>query len=109
MNTDGGVMTVEEQAIKAFLEISKQQTEKGLKRYGHLIEVDDPEYDWYEMAMAELVDAMRYLTALKMQRDRFKALLQPLLASDGSEAMQVPDNTNGTNPWAGFWSRHGTE
>jgi len=86
-------MTVEETAFTHFQKIWQQQTEKGIAKYGHLIQLEDPGYDWYDMAMAELVDAIRYLTALKMR----------------SEQVRLSGETPNRRPggWDTFWGERG--
>src|SRR5690554_3554435 len=43
--------------IKSFSEVATTQEEKGIKKYGHELRPLD-NYDWLEMAMEELVDAV---------------------------------------------------
>jgi hypothetical protein len=59
-------MSVEERTLEEFGKACIRQSRKGIKKYGHEIELDSG-YDWYAMFIEEVVDATRYATALQIE------------------------------------------
>ena len=47
-----------------------KQFNKGIEKYGHGVEVDDPQLDWIEEAVEEVMDAQVYLAAKLIQLRR---------------------------------------
>ncbi len=56
-------IAITKRTYKAFV---KKQYNKGLKKYGKTLgECDYFEYNWYEMALEELIDLIQYIDKYK--------------------------------------------
>ncbi|WP_328211821.1 nucleoside triphosphate pyrophosphohydrolase family protein [Cytobacillus firmus] len=54
-------MSYKQEIIRTIEKLIDTQNEKGLKKYGHTLEDCDPgEYNWGQMIIEELIDALQY-------------------------------------------------
>lgn len=54
-------MSYKQEIIRTIEKLIDAQNEKGLKKYGHTLEDCDPgEYNWGQMIIEELIDALQY-------------------------------------------------
>ena len=63
-------------------EVLDQQDKKGMDTYGQtLADCDDNAYDWQNMALQELADAVQYLSKENLKLDREKQELIKIIES----------------------------
>lgn len=62
------------QVIESLREVMIKQDEKGLEKYGKPLNPEDENYDWLEMTIEELADALKYLES-EAQKKKLKTEL----------------------------------
>jgi hypothetical protein len=59
-----------ERCIVRFEDVAISQETKGIAKYGQPLDPMDNRWDWAEMAMEELVDAVKYVECERVKRNR---------------------------------------
>lgn len=68
-------------SLNKFTEVLHKQNEKGLKKYGQPLDPLDKRYDFLEMLLEELVDAVQYARSEQIKRknaaDEIRRVIEP--------------------------------
>lgn len=68
-------------SLNKFTEVLHKQNEKGLEKYGQPLDPLDKRYDFLEMLLEELVDAVQYARSEQIKRkyaaDEIRRVIEP--------------------------------